>query len=235
MFNIKAENALLVRVGEYCRLCCFVFLILTSCSSVIFANSVPQSGDIHDSDRPLNSQLKFALDNSTLPLIHEVTKLYESREYNLIWSDGTQYNLKAHDLYKAILNARKLGLNPADYNLEIIKYFLDTTIDDATILNKSDITFTHAYVKLASHMGSKTSSYNLSKEYDLFENNSFLSEIQNNEIKAHVSQNNAESPLLKQDHYSRLLNALEKYRNLSDDFEPIILQKKISHYSRHIL
>ena len=225
MFNIKTVYALLGRVGEYCRLCCFVFLVFTSYSSVIFANSVPQSGDIQDSDRPLNSQLKFVLDNSTLPLIHEVTKLYESREYSLIWSDGAQYNHKALDLYKAILNARNIGLDPADYDLEIIKYFLETTIYDATILNKSDIAFTHAYVKLANHIGNKTSSYNLSNEYDLFENNSFLAVIQNKEIDANASKNIAESPLLKQDHYSRLLNALEKYRGLSDEFEPIILQK----------
>ena len=227
MFNIKAVIALLNRVGDFLRLCCVVFLIFTSYSSVIFATSVSQSGDIHDSERSLNSQLKLILDNSTLPLIHEVTKLYESREYSLIWSDGTQYNLKAHDLYKAILNVRKIGLNPADYDLEIIKYFLETTIDDVTILNKSDIAFTHAYVKLSSHIKNKTSSYTLSNEYSLFKNNTFITDIlSNEEIEANVSQNIAESPLLKQDHYSRLLNALEKYRSLNDDFEPIILQKR---------
>jgi len=226
MFTNKAVNRLKICIGEFFRLCLFVSLIFASYPYFVFANNTSQPQNSIDSGNPSSSGLKQALNNSSLPLINEVTKLYKSREYNLIWSNGIQYNKKAHDLYNAIQNAHKLGLNPADYDLGIIKYFLETSIDDPIVLGKSDVTFTHAYVKLTSHLDSKSIVYDLSGEYDLFVNDSFLIEIHKNEFEPDTAQNIAEIPLLNQDPYTRLLHALKKYRNLTDDFEPIILPKK---------
>ncbi len=226
MLFIKAFNVLQKGIGRFYRVCFFAFLIFAFCSPTIFANNVSQPKNISESESLLKTGLEHALDNSSLPLISQVSKLYESREYSLIWSDGTRYNKKAYDLLSAIQNARKLGLNPSDFDLEIIKYFLETTIDDPKILGKSDVTFTHAYVKLASHINNKPTAYEISSEYDLFANDSFLTDIQNDDAETSAEHNITETPLLNQDPYSRLLNALEKYRGLSDDFEPIILQKR---------
>ncbi|MDH3608841.1 MAG: L,D-transpeptidase family protein [Gammaproteobacteria bacterium] len=226
MLVIKAFNVLQKGIGRFHRACFFALLVFVVSSSVTFANNASQPENKSALNSPLKIELKSVLNNSSLPLINEVSKLYESREYNLIWSDGAQYNSKAHDLLNAIQNAHKFGLNPSDYDLEIIKYFLETTINDPTILGKSDITFTHAYVKLASHINNKPAAYGLSVEYDLFANDSFLTDVQHNEIEPEAIQSIAETPLINQDPYTRLLNALEKYRSLSDDFEPIILQKK---------
>jgi len=226
MLTTKAVPTLQERIGILCRCCISVSLAFVFCSTVIFANHASQPETTSASDSPQNYGLKQVLNNSSLPLINEVTKLYESRKYSLIWSNGNQYNHNAHALFYAIQNARKLGLNPTDYDLEIIKYFLETTVDDPTILGKSDITFTHAYIKLASQIDRKSIAYSLSDEYDLFKNDSFLTDTQNNKNETNTLKNVVETPLLNQDPYSRLLNALEKYRGLSDNFEPIILQKK---------
>ena len=226
MLVIKAFDVLQKGIGRFHRACLFMLLVFVVSSPVTFANNASQPENQNGLESPLKITLKSVLNNSSLPLINEVSKLYESREYTLIWSDGEQYNSKAHDLLHVIKNARKLGLNPTDYDLEIIKYFLETAIDDPTILGKSDITFTHAYVKLASHIDNKPAAIIHSSEYNLLVNNSFLTDVQYNEIKPEAVQGIAETPLINQDAYSRLLNALEKYRGLSDNFGPIILQKK---------
>lgn len=226
MFTNKAVKTVHIYIGDFCRSCIALLLIFAFCTSVIFANNVSQPEKNGDSESLLKAAIEYALNNSSLPLISQVSKLYESREYNLIWSDGKRYNEKAHDLLTAIQNARKLGLNPSNYDLGIIKYFLETTIDDPTILGKSDITLTHAYVKLTNHINNKYAANDLSGEYALFTNDLFLTNVENNEIEPDAEQSIAETPLINQDPYSRLLNALEKYRSLSDSFEPIILQKK---------
>ncbi|QMU61028.1 MAG: L,D-transpeptidase family protein [Gammaproteobacteria bacterium] len=224
MLIIKAIYQLPMHICTLCRIGIIAIIINATSPVIVFANNFSQPEIISSPDNSLHSSLNYALNNSTLPLINEVTKLYESRKYNLLWSNGNQYNHHAHALYNAIQNARKLGLNPADYDLDVIKYFLETTIDDSSILGKLDVTFTHAYLKLASDINNKAVSYTLTDEYSLFTNNSFLTNIQANETSN--TQNIVETPLLNQDPYSRLLNALEKYRNLSNEFEPIILQKK---------
>ncbi len=226
MLVIKAMNGLPALIDKLYRRCINALLITTITFSPVFANNVSQPNSNHETNNTTNIALQHALNNSSLPLINDVIKVYEPRKFNPIWSNGFTYNNDAHALYKAILNSRKLGLNPSDYDLDIIKYFLESTIDDQTILSKSDITFTHAYVKLANHINENPVSYDLTDEYALFENNSFLTEIKN-----HPAYNNnigivAVAPHQNQDPYTRLLNAIETYRLLNDDFEPIILQKK---------
>ncbi|MGH1537108.1 MAG: L,D-transpeptidase family protein [Gammaproteobacteria bacterium] len=209
---------------------CSIALIVTAISSTAaLANNISQPEKEDELTSPLTKGLKLALHNSSLPLISEIAKLYRAREYNPIWSNGSQYNKKAYELFLVIQDSRKLGLNPNDYDMEIIKYFLESTIDDPIILVKSDITFTHAYIKLANHINDNVKSNvsnTLVNEYKLFENDEFLTDIQHNENESDTRNNTTNTPLIKQDHYLRILNALKKYRNLSDNFEPILLQKK---------
>jgi murein L,D-transpeptidase YcbB/YkuD len=208
-----------------CRVFIIAFLIIAANSSSVFANNVSQPISKNESVNALNEGLTYALNNSSFKYIKEVANLYKSRELTPIWSNGYSYNNNAHALYNAISNARKLGLNPKDYDLEIIKYFLETTIDDPAILGKSDVTFTHAYVKLAKHINASSVSFDLVDEYALFEDDLFLSEYTKNTTVATAPQAN-NNRYQNQDPYTRLLNAIETYRELNDDFEPIILQKK---------
>ncbi len=224
MLIIKADGKLYKIISAIYRTCLIALAVFTVSSPSVFANNISQPNVTSEQDSFLTIELKFALNNSSLPLINEVNKLYQSREYNLIWSDGLQYNNKAYDLLHAIENARKLGLNPTDYDVEIIKYFLETTIDDPAILGRSDITFTHAYVKLSSHINNTRN--DLSNEYGLFETDLFLTDFKKSESKTNTSEHVTNSPLIKQDYYLRILNALKKYRSLSNEFEPILLQKK---------
>ncbi len=226
MLTIKALNRLPICIDTLYRAGIFAFLFYITYSSTVLANNVSQPNNPVISDRAVNTGLKYILNNSSLPLINEVTKLYESRDFNLLWSNGAQYNNHAHTLYDAIINARKLGLNPNDYDLDIIKYFLETTIEDPTLLEKSDVTFTHAYIKLANHIDANSISYELVDEYNLFKNNSFLARIEDKTNIKNEPEIILETPTNSQDPYTRLLNAIETYRELNDDFEPIILIKK---------
>lgn len=180
-------------------------------------------------------ELQQALSSVSLPYIDKVTQVYETRDYNLIWSNGSKYNAKAHELFSVIQNARKIGLNPVDYDFDVIKYFIESTINDPAIVSKSDVTFTHAYVKLASHIEGKNSTLNLANDYTLFKNDKFLTDIHKHDIAATntpvvtppaVNFEAKKTTPQKQDHYSRLLSALETYRTVTDNFEPLVLPKK---------
>ena len=94
----------------------------------------------------------YALNYSTLPLKKPLSELYQLRGYKLIWSDGNQYNDNAKQLLSSIQNASQFGLNPFDYDAELIQSFLEATSIDEKLLSKSDIVFTHAYIKLAAHI-----------------------------------------------------------------------------------
>ena len=209
------------RMGILQQLRVFMFIYVVLAGSQVFANTQPV-------------ELRSALETLSLPMMHEVSKVYQSRGYTLIWSDGNNYNEHAHLLLQVIKNARKLGLNPADYDQEIIQYFLETKIDDASILSKSDVTFTHAYMLLAANIDQNKyeNDNDLSINYGLLDNPTFVNELigpSNNEGSSSgefEKQTSTSQSLLRQDHYSRLLGALEKYRSLNEQFEPIILQQK---------
>ncbi len=202
------------------RVCFIAFAHLILVGSYVSANTQPK-------------ELQSVLAALSLPMMHEVSKVYQSRDYALIWSDGNSYNEHAHLLLQVIKNARKLGLNPADYDEDIIQYFLETRIDDARILSKSDVTFTHAYMRLVANIDQhKYSTGNdLSTDFGLLENPTFLKELVGAAIDEEYSNGEFKNPstsksILGQNHYSRLLRALERYRSLSEQFEPIILQQK---------
>ena len=118
------------------------------CSAPILASSKIAPAEITHPVKTQQSSFIYALNNSSLPLKQEVTKLYQLRNYDLIWSDGKQYNANALELYELIQQADDFGLNPVDYDVDVIQYFLESTITDANLLRKSDISFTHAYINL---------------------------------------------------------------------------------------
>lgn len=208
------------RIKTLRRLCLIVFVYVTLAGSFVSANTQPK-------------ELRYVLEALPLPMMHEVSKVYRLRDYALIWSDGISYNEHAHLLLQVIKNARKLGLNPADYDEEIIQYFLETRIDDTRILSKSDVTFTHAYMRLAANIDQNkySTGYDLSTNFGLLGNPAFLEELIGSEIIGENSKDEFEKssnsqPILGQNYYLRLLRALEKYRSFSENFEPIFLQQK---------
>ncbi len=223
--------------GIAVRLCILLLMMSFVFSSSVYANKQ-------------SKELINTLETLTLPMMHEVNQVYQSRDYKLIWSDGVEYNDRAHQLRKVIRNARKLGLNPTDYDLEIIEYFLDTKIEDPRIVSKSDVTLTHAYIRLAANIDQHKYQgiSQLDVNYGLLEDPIFINDVfdsnykiakhtsvtkgtdtaydlkkpiaaEHHEIEVHAKQSN-------QDHYSKLLSAIEKFRSANDNFEPIKLPKK---------
>ena len=137
---IQLRNAALGLIA----LCCATQQAIASSqyalSNAVYTHQAPQINVIN------------VLSKSKLPLKNEVAKLYELQGFKLIWSDGTQYNDNARQLIELIQQSERYGLNALDYDLEFIQYFLDATSVDPMLLSRSDVTFTHAYIKLASHI-----------------------------------------------------------------------------------
>ena len=159
------------------------------------------------------------LSKSKLPLKNEVAKLYELQGFELIWSDGTQYNDNARQLVEIIQQARRYGLNALDYDLEFIQYFLDATSVDPMLLSRSDVAFTHAYIKLASHInnGVSHSSPASEREQQLLTTLSYA--VDQNTISAAIDQLQPSNS-----NYVNLVRALGQYRALELSEEPIQLK-----------
>ncbi len=199
-----------------------VGLISTFCAAYVYANNQSVLTDAFRPNAQHQSSFIYALNNSSLPLKSEVTKLYQLRNYDLIWSNGEKYNNNALELFEIIRQADKFGLNPLDYDAEIIQYFLESTITDPNLLRKSDITFTHAYVKLASHLekGKYIAPSSIRDEkYSLID-------ILNEAIDSHAVTIALENLQPNNPNYSKLAETLKKYRSLKDDIEPIVLNQK---------
>ncbi len=211
---IKANTILLSRI--------IVGLIGIVCSTSILANSQNTLIDVSDPGNTQQTSLIYALNNSSLSLKDEVIKLYQLRNYNLIWSNGEQYNANALELFEIIRHAGDFGLNPVDYDVNAIQYLLSSTINDTEHLNNSDITFTHAYIKLASHLEKGKyigTSPVKNKEYSLIE-------ILNEAIDNHAIAIALENLQPINPSHSKLVLALKKYRSLQDEYEPIVLNKR---------
>jgi len=163
-----------------------------------------------------------SLNNSSLSLKDEVAKLYHLQNYKLIWSSGKQYNNNAFELFKVIQNAENLGLNPADYDAEVIQYFLESSINDPKILSKLDITFTHAYIQLAIHLA-KGRYIQASTIQD--EGVSLIQKL-NEAVNNHAVSITLKNLQPSNASYSRLALALKKYRSLKDEYDPIVLNTR---------
>ena len=217
-----AANLTTTKVNTTLVASVIIGLISIFCATPILANSQdPLANTLYPSNSQQSSFI-YALNNSSLPLKNEVTKLYQLRNYSLIWSNGEQYNSNALELFEIIQHADNFGLNPADYDVDVIQYFLESTISDPSLLRKSDITFTHAYVKLASHLERGKYIETSSIQDDEFS----LVEILNEAVDNHAITIALESLQPTNPSYLKLAQALKKYRALKDEYEPIVLDGK---------
>ncbi len=167
-----------------------------------------------------------ALKTSSLPLKQPLTNLYQLRNYKLIWSDGEQLNDNARQLVTLIQQAENFGLDASDYDAGLLQDFLEASYIDPVLLSKSDIVFSHAYVKLASHIS-------LGKLADtqssLHEDGPLLATLNdaanNNDIHSTI---NSLQP--NNNHYKSLVKALAHYRQIEAQIDhqhsPLKLSKK---------
>lgn len=162
------------------------------------------------------------LSKSRLPLKNEVAKLYELRGFELIWSDGTQYNDNAKQLAEIIQQADKYGLDALDYDLEFIQYFLDATAVDPQLLSKSDVAFTHAYIKLASHVNSGIT--NDGQPADSQEN-ALLATL-NKAVDKQTIGATIDQLQPSNSNFVNLLQAINNYRAMSTTQTPVRLSKR---------
>ena len=181
------------------------------------AGSVPQATEIN---------IINALKTSSLPLKKQLTNLYQLRDYELIWSDGKQYNENAKQLFSAIQQSHEYGLSAIDYDTELLQSFLEATSVDPILLSKSDIVFSHAFVKLASHVNKgklTVSKFTLHEYTPLLET---LNDAANNNA-IHSTLNNLQP---KHRPYKNLRQALAKYRQVEQNtdyhHEPLKLSKR---------
>ena len=183
--------------------------VLLSAQSVSANSQYALGNAVYTHEAPQINVIKV-LSNSTLPLKNEVTKLYELQGFDLIWSDGSKYNDNARQLVELIQQAERYGLNALDYDLEFIQYFLDATSVDPRLLNRSDVAFTHAYIKLASHINhGKTSSPQSASEQQSVILSTLSNAVNQQTIGAAIDQLQPSNS-----NYTNLIKALDRYRQL---------------------
>ena len=210
----KFANKFLLAASVFC------VLYMTFTSPVIASNL----SDNKDASNIIDTQvnyIKYALKHSNFSHKKELKTLYELQGYELIWSNGEIYNDNAEELYSILLRADDFGLNPQDYDVGIIKYFL-TTISDPKLISKSDATFSHAYIKFSKHLALgkfNTSNKALVEEYSLIE-------ILNDAINNRAITIALENFIPYNTTYEKLSAALKQYRAIEENHEPIFLHKK---------
>ena len=179
------------------------------------------SNAVHAHQSP-QLNLVSTLKRSSLPMIEEVTRLYEIRNFQLIWSNGLEYNQNAQELLETINQADNFGLNPFDYDIEFIRYFLEATNVHPPLLGRSDVALTHAYVKLAYHINSGKLRFSQTANVDNYSLLALLNDAVNNQtIGKAIDQLKP-----RQADFTRLASALKKYRGLERELEPLTLKKR---------
>ncbi len=176
--------------------------------------------------QPAGINLLHALKSSSLPLKNQLRDLYKIRDYELIWSDGEQYNNNAKQLFSVIQQSHEYGLSAIDYDAELLQSFLEATSVDPILLSKSDIVFSHAYVKLASHV-SKGKLADL--KFTLHEQTALL-ETLNEAAKNNAIHSTLYNLQPKHTPYKNLRQALAKYRQVEQKIDyhhdPLKLSKR---------
>ena len=172
--------------------------------------------------KPAEINIINALDHTTLPLKKPLNELYQLRDYKLIWSDGTQYQENAKQLFQSIQQANKFGLNPYDYDAELIQSFLEATSIDKDLLSKSDIVFSHAYIKFVSHIYKGK----LNNPHKLFDQNSQLLNQLNNAANNNTIIEAIDNFQPKHGPYINLIQALNHYKELDVSHETIKLTER---------
>ena len=210
MVQLATQHCMRKKIQSYANIGFILLAVCLGFSATVHAGihfTLMSSGSL---PQPSEINLINALKTSSLPLKKPLTSLYQLRNYKLIWSDGKQYNDNAKQLYTAIQQADEFGLNTFDYDAEVLQYFLEATAIDPILLSKSDIVFSHAYVKLASHI----SKGKLTDSQSIFKNDNPLlitlnEAAENNAVHATI---NDLQP--KHSHYRNLVKALTNYRQI---------------------
>ncbi|MFK7794743.1 MAG: murein L,D-transpeptidase [Gammaproteobacteria bacterium] len=165
------------------------------------SGSLPQAEEIS-----LITELK----DSSLPLKKSLKSLYQLRNYKLIWSDGEKYNDNAKQLLSTIQQSHEFGLNAFDYDAESLQSFLQKSEANPTLLGKSDILFSHAYVKLASHI----SRGKLTDSQATFNNEELLLATLNEGADNNAIHSTINDLQPKNNHYRNLVAALTNYKQI---------------------
>lgn len=171
---------------------------------------------------PVEINIISALENTSLPLKKPLSQLYQMRSYKLIWSDGEQYNTKTSQLIKLIQQAHHYGLNSADYDLELLNSFLDATSLDESLISKSDIVFSHALIKLASHV----SQGKLNNPYEIFKQDEELLKKLNNAADNSTIIQAINSIKPKHNKFNNLVEALNFYKNINEEHDIVKLTER---------
>ncbi len=213
---VKSGNKKYFLSGRAAIFTCMVYLCIGSDAMAGIHLTLMSSGL---TPKPAEPTIIQALQNTKLPLKNSLAKFYQLRQYRPIWTDGQHYNDKARQLLDAIHQAGNYGLNPFDYDAKILRSFLEANTIDQTLLTKSDIVFTHAFVKLASHIRKgRLSNFPTLQEdqYHLF-----------SELHNAVEQNNIVEAIKKlqpgHSTYKNLVRALNQYKKLPQDSHIITL------------
>ena len=221
----KAQRALSYLLSKITVSLCL--LLITSNTHANMQTALLDANKLDTDSTSINNHqdaLLSALNDSSISLKNEVKQLYQLRDYNLIWSNGYEYNKNAQELYEVIRSAEEFGLNPNDYDAEIIARFLDSNIDDPSLISKSDITLTHAFVKLANHIDNGKFTTN-----SLTDKQNLLIVTLNDAVNGNAVTIALESLKPSTSNYAEIVLALMNYRLLSsidDDYEPIKLESK---------
>lgn len=174
------------------------------------------------SPKPAEPNIINALQNTKLPLKDSLAKFYQLRQYRPIWNDGQHYSDKARQLLNVIYQAGNYGLNPFDYDAKILRSFLQANAIDQTLLTKSDIVFTHAFVKLASHIRNGRLSNHQNLQEDQYQ---LLSKL-----NSAIEQDNIVDAIKKlqpgHSTYKNLVEALNQYKKIQLDSHNITLSKR---------
>ncbi len=191
------------------------------CMQAAYANHLTLMG-AGLTPQPSQINILNTLENTSLPLKKSLNAFYQLRDFKLIWSNGETYNDNAKQLLDIIQQAGSYGLDPAEYDAELLHSFLEATVIDSALISKSDVVFTHAYIKLASHMKKGR----LNDSHALFKNRHYLlatlsDAADNNQIIQVIDQLKP-----KHDTYKNLIQALNHYRSLNPDVGVIKLTER---------
>lgn len=151
------------------------------------------------------------LSKTTLPLKKSLNAFYQLRDFKLVWSDGESYHDNTKQLIQAIQRASIYGLTPAEYDYQLLESFLKATSIDRSLISKSDVVFSHAYIKLVSHMKKGR----LNDTQSLYNNRHYLLSMLSSAADDNKIFDVINKLKPKHDPYNNLIKALNHYRSLN--------------------
>src|SRR5207302_11014797 len=97
-------------------------------------------------------------DSTRLPSFVLVNTVYETNNFQTIWSKEGKWQSISDSLYETIKHAKEYGLFPADYNYKSIEAIRSSVNIDsvsrrnAALWARADVLFTDAYFNIAKHL-----------------------------------------------------------------------------------